>query len=177
MKQWKFSDQFGGGTYSEADRSVTTVGQVWLTIPDVGARLFPVDVLTEVKPPMPEEAPNESFVRVGRQVHRRDDMAAIEDANWFGAGFATPHTWAELCERGTPHLLVPAPEPVELPWDNGQGRELGVTYDDNANVVWVRVFDKQVGASATESRAMARALCTAADANDAANAGDEDDDA
>lgn len=99
------------------------------------------DALLRLVPPEP---PNNSAVKVGRQIYRRDDAAAEDDGyHWFSAGVRTPCSWVDLTDRGTPVLLVPAPEPVTLPWKNvdNDGDRLTIQRGENPHLIEVKASD------------------------------------
>lgn len=146
---------------------------------------MPVGVLLEqVKPPLPPEPPDDNVVRTpGGHVWQRCDDAAEaatmptrpwrnEDMGW--------ESWAGVCDYGTPVPLLPAPEPVTLPWamsDPFSRQRVRVTTSDanfegdgpsQLSAAWVAAGSEHVGShiNAATAREMAYALLTAADEAD-----------
>lgn len=170
MSRYKMPEVLGGGEFEEHPRGTPTAAEA-----PSGTVAFLINgclvcvaagLLTAVKPPLPEEPPVGSFVLVTVQskvLHRRND-AGIDWWDYLGKCWLT---WAQVCELGTPVRLVPAPEPVELPW---------AYHRDSKSIVIVRLGsinsscpvridtrDDYEYVSADAAREMARALNTAAD--------------
>ena len=146
--RYRLPEVLGGGEYEVSWQHETNapIG----TVPFIVERGCIVYVakalLTEVKPPMPEEPPvgsvgrcDEGYIHIrqGRSWTNHDDV---------------PATWSEVYSHGFT-LLVPDPfaEPVELPaW--------GVSVRSNSVMYGQRLLDS------AEARMKARALWAAADA-------------
>lgn len=139
-----------------------------------GAAAFVIDInpklLTEVKPPLPEEPPIGSVV-LDDDGHAWQRFArAVGDprtSEWFSAGEAADEDWAGLNAYGPLTRLVPDPfaEPIGLPWTTGP---VGVGYEPfglggGPHKVAVSVRGEQANVTAMVARDMARALWAAAD--------------
>lgn len=137
-------------------------GMIWMNLAAPDGHTHRVAVftssLTEVKPPLPPEPPVASFVVAGsHMLNRRDDQGI----DWWDYGNRCWLTWAQVCELGTPVRLVPAPEPVALPWV-GPGEYLAVE-SPAARTIRVTADDRDTLCTPDVAREMARALNTAAD--------------
>jgi hypothetical protein len=135
----------------------------------------PVSLLVEVKPPLPTEPPVGAVVRadfkapdmpdIESWVFEHGEIPAPNGNSWCGAGRDEAFSWAEICALGTPVRLVPAPEPVELPWNFGP---VGVDFDSyglgfGPHKVVVKLRGEVAHVTGPVAREMARALNTAAD--------------
>lgn len=97
------------------DLDATIVGDLaHVEVPGVGRVVLPAAAVTEVKAPLPEP-PNLSVVTVDGEVYQRDDDPSW--VKWWQAGSNVSTDWKAICAKGTPVLLVPAPEPVALPFE------------------------------------------------------------
>lgn len=177
MTTWKFPDVLGGEEHDEHERvSGGTEAPIGTVAFHINGCLVCVAIalLTEVKPTLTPEPPNDSAVRVGRQIYRRDDLAAYNTegstANWYGAGFTAPNTWADLCTQSAPDgpvLLVPAPPVVELPWTaecaNGNGTIQIQALDDDEQIPVVLPGAGTVYLARSDARTGAYALLAAAE--------------
>lgn len=128
-------------------------------------------ILVEVEPPEP---PNGTVLRtrtLSPAVYQRSDQGCDTEGAWWATGDEVPVRWEAIA-----HLeferLVPAPEPVELPWLLG-GVQVQQTTDNDKPSDRVLVSTKNasygfVHFDPTTAREMARALWTAADQAEAA---------
>ncbi len=176
-KMYQFPDGLGGGVHQALTEYSSKAGDDWrlrFVLPNIGLVDVPASALVEVPPPLPPEPPVESVVLVGGEAAQRfEDNPNYPGTPWAGVGSGQRYSWAQLCTLGgwhgdpvvAPVLLVPAPEPVELPW---------TTRDTDDYNVEVDASDKQVYVTASaaymtpdQAREMARALWTAADAAEA----------
>lgn len=168
--RYRLPDALGGGEcvyHADGIDNDRIVVELVDTVP--GLRLeLELSVLTEVKPPLPPEPPQLVTVRVGARAFVRDDLV-LSRASWVGPDGR--HTWSELCDLAQqktgfpPVLLVPVPEPVELPWSTPfLLGATGVRVFIGDSSIRVEVLGKHIGITTAEAREMARALWTAADA-------------
>jgi hypothetical protein len=183
MSRYKLPDVLGGGEcvfHSKGYQDGCWIVELVDTMP--GMRLeLESSALTEVEPPLPDEPPVGSFVAAGTNgnllpLYRRwregwMAVESLEDATW-------PEICAESQERAgrSPVRLVPAPEPVELPWTGSDadgdddGRKIHV--DCMLGLTLIRVVSGQdaigIALDVAGLRELARAVTTAADALDAA---------
>jgi len=127
-------------------------------------------LLTEVKPPLPEEPPFGAVVLDSdEQAWQRfmptppGDRSGVE---WSCAGEGADECWAGLQTYGPLTRLVPDPfaEPVELPWKREFDTSTLIVERSNASNRAVYVDGMYGHITADEARAMARALMAAADA-------------
>lgn len=142
-------------------------------LPGTNTRVWvPRSALTKVTPPLPTEPPVGSFVNAGSTVLHRRDSAGID---WWDLINQCWLTWAQVCDLGTPVLLVPAPAPAALPWSGTSLYGIGLTVrlGDPINV---EVGGALASLGPDMARKFARALNTAADEADQAahNAGRDD---
>lgn len=130
--------------------------------------------LVAVAPPLPPQPPLWATVVVGEhQIFQHQPRGSV--SGYSVPGHPEDYTWAEVCSGGTPVPLVPAPEPVELPWsapyrDGVIGIEVFIkdaAPDCEGGTARVGVLGKDIGITWAEAREMARALWTAADAAEA----------
>lgn len=141
---------------------------------------LPMTLLVEVVPPLPPEPPVGSIVAAGYAdnplpIYRR------WDEGWYAVGLQDGYSgWAEICalsmERAgvAPRLLVPAPEPVELPWRSEDGAvEVDAAVgcgchgeEDGAHLIRV-AMDTPAHLEAAQARAFGLVLVAAADAAEA----------
>lgn len=163
----------GGGEYEPLTSFNSKAGDDWrvrFSIPDVGLVDIPMAALTEVKPPLPPEPLNGSFVRAGEHYFQRDDQRLdMDHSAWWNLSDDRWSTWEQVCQLGTPVRLVPAPEPVALPWQDGP---LGVSFDPRGlgggpHKVVVVVGAHTANVTALVARAAGYAFLTAADAAEA----------
>jgi hypothetical protein len=177
MTRYKLPEALGGGEVIVGERwpdGRTTVTAPMVDDGTVHLRL-PLDLLTEVAEPLPEEPPIGSVVRaqlVDEDEPRMWQLITDHDygAGWYAAGLGMCFEWAALCKRGTPVPLVPAPAPVDLPWNL---RDISGVADRFAMVqpgghlsiltIGDRRESYSVVLAPTQARDMARALWTAAD--------------
>ncbi len=173
MTRYKLPEVLGGGEHESVGTHGAMVGfeldgvtgRLWLTTTD----------LTEVKPPLPPEPPVGTFayavvddLNCGETVlHRRSetgiDWLDLRRQRWF--------TWADICSWPiVPVLLVPAPEPVELPWTGGASLGHAVSLGRlGAREPLLQITRKDGSSAASchlgadDLRALARAAWTAAD--------------
>lgn len=157
----------------EVEGTPSIDGMVAVTVQGLRVRL-PLGLLTEVKPPLPEEPPVGAVVRadfaapdVARQlwVFEHAEIPAPNGNSWYGAGRDEAFSWADICALGTPVSLIPAPEPVELPWGYGP---VSVAFDPHGlsggpHKVVVGLNGQTGNIVAAVAYKMARALNTAAD--------------
>ena len=179
MTRYKLPDELGGAEVKvlHGMAHVSDDGgdhKVDVVIDGLGTLCMPARWLTEVEEPLPEEPPIGSVVRA--QLVDEDEPWAWERSTdhhngpgWYMAGADSTFEWAALCKRGTPVLLVPAPEPVELPCEiKGitDGTSAIATLD-RGNSPLLQVLNNGHCAGvllrAETCRDMARALWTAAD--------------
>jgi len=179
--RYRLPDALGGGEYEECPPTVPApYGTCAFLLALDGSSINPStdggyvvyvakDLLTEVKPPLPlEPVTNGTVVRLdGGGLWARSITGT--GANWLGVHSRQLSTWSELCQLGTPVVLVPDPfaEPVELPWEDKTkcGVTVGVRALDTGNVnVWMTPEDVIRVATVTGAlaRDMARALWVAA---------------
>ena len=178
--RYKLPKELGEGEYEAMFDSGVSAS----TALNVNGRkvIVPTDMLTPVKPPLPEEPPVGTvaralltdedepwvFERLGKRTDGKD---------WGAAGRDEVYAWADLNVRATPVVMVPDPfaEPVELPWEldvsDGprRNRTVRVNYFPHAPatpVLSLEGNDVKVLAevSPDQARAIANALMTAADA-------------
>lgn len=135
-----------------------------------GMRLeLPASMLTEVKPPLPEEPPV-GAVLLDYSGTAWQRFTVLGGTNWNSTG-DDPNvtTWEGLQDEGPLTHLVPDPfaEPVELPWEHKDrdGYSMGV-YESQRPWAAARVGcgDHCADLTPDACREMANALVTAADA-------------
>lgn len=117
-------DQYGSIKVFELDFTDIDVPKGYAAVAPAGLRsgdpilLIAREHLTPVKPPLPEEPPVGSVVR--QLTGYRAGIVSVferDDYGWYGAGKNEPWSWATICADGPPVVLIPAPEPVALPWE------------------------------------------------------------
>lgn len=118
MTRYKLPDALGGGEFERLTGYKSKAGDDWrmrFDIPGVGLVDVPLEALTEVKPSLPEEPPDKAVVLWCGEAYQRDDKVVDPEYNWFGdQGWVS---WRDMHAGGeTIVRLVPAHEPVELPW-------------------------------------------------------------
>jgi hypothetical protein len=167
--RYKLPEALGGGEVTVGERwsdGRTTVTATMVDDGTVHLRL-PLDLLTEVAEPLPEEPPVGSVVfDVSGDAWQNTGIGG-----WQIAGGTDDATWRALSEHWGPvRVLVPAPPPVELPWNL---RDISGVADRFAMVqpgghlsiltIGDRRESYSVVLTPTQARDMARALWTAAD--------------
>ena len=171
MSSYKLPDILGGGVVKVLHGMAREDDLVDCVLSDGSHLVLPLRRLTKVEDPLPEEPPVGSVVRAQLVdedepwMWQRTTPTIGYGAGWYAAGLGMCFEWAALCTRGTPVLLVPAPEPVELPWrgESNGTRPIAVT-QRSINTVRVDVGrDEGFNIEAATARDMARALWTAAD--------------
>lgn len=176
--RWRLPDTLGGGVYNQYPQADAPGGTVGLLV-DEHLVFVATGLLTRV---LPDEPPVGSIVAAGYPdnplpLYRR------WDEGWSRVGdLQDGSEWAEICalsmERSgvAPRLLVPAPEPVELPWQLFDGVKVaplvgcGCFEGQEDGVRMVRVeMDAPTNLLPGEAREFAWALLAAADAAGAAS--------
>lgn len=170
--RYRLPEILGGGEFEATDAQLWLPGMIRLRVGDSVA-LFDASVLTKVEPPLPPEPPLWTPVLVrDHEVFQRQPRGSR--SAYSHAGFEEDYTWAEVCGGDVPRVLVPAPEPVELPWMavcSADGEDvLSVGPPDSENQIIVKIRGTRTGElravylDAEQARAGSRALWTAADA-------------
>jgi hypothetical protein len=172
LARYKLSDRFGGHEVEVLHGFARDDGRLDCKLDSGDVVTVPASDVVSIKPPLPEEPPVGSVVRMGEDglVFLRGDT---DDSpyHWLCAGSPAGYTWEQICVYGTPVRLVPDPqaEPVTLPWmwrepgdrpgDSVVGADLGEVADSirqGATTTTIRF-------SPDAARAKALALTTAAD--------------
>jgi hypothetical protein len=139
--RYKLPEALGGGEFDDAGD--WTIGTVAFRFDGIeGLVYLPRALLTEVRPPLPEEPPVGTVVRallpdedeqwVFERLGRRTD-----GKDWGAAGRDEAFAWADLNVRATPVVLVPDPfaEPVALPWSKHLDQSVINVLDSNGKVL------------------------------------------
>lgn len=175
--RYRLPDILGGAEFEAAEDTGSLL--VGFDIDGVSERLwFPRQDLTEVKPLLPPEPPDLTVLRAGHAVYQRDDNAPatqVTAGQWWMAGRLHSTDWASIAHLDF-ERLVPAPEPIALPWS----AVCSFVPDD---VIWINPPDSDghicvyikgssrqlrlVHLTAEQARDGARALWAAADAAEA----------
>jgi hypothetical protein len=137
--------------------------------------IVPSDWLTEVRPKLPPEPPDDSTVRIAEtrpHVYHRDDHGGDSRAayRWYVPGGDAARSWADLCALGLPVLLVPDPAAGAEP--SGEGtchtdRRVLLRVRLSGYVVCVEVYEdgqrQSVELTPEDAESVARTLWAAAE--------------
>jgi hypothetical protein len=162
----RLPDELGSAEF-ETNRRTSYAGRVTVTVEGVGEVSFPENVLTDVPPPLPEEPPAGTTVLIRGDGEMRGDCVWHRHAGgWYGTTWPNQISWRALCDMDpAPVPMVPALEPVNLPWwgpnTNGIQEMVGVE-GAVADEIAVKVDGEPAYVSRPVARTMARALLTAA---------------
>lgn len=169
MSVWRFPEALGGREWADSANHGDEVG---FDLPGMERLWLPAAYLTEVTPPLPEEPAVGSFAVVtggdfGLTVFHRHDQRGFD---WFDIGAKAWDTWSVMHARGKVQVLVPAPEPVALPWagEESDGGRITVDRYDAGNVSVVLAGRATAWFPLATAREFGQAVIAAADQAEAA---------
>lgn len=175
MTTYKMPQVLGGGEVEATEEwGGCAGGRPEYQIGGITVLMPPGMPLEAVKPPLPAEPPVGGVVRadfkaqdmldIESWVFEHGEIPAPNGNSWCGAGRDEAFSWAQICELGTPVRLVPAPEPVNLPWECRDDANNGVLVEESdvrRGQIYVDAENAHI--LPADAREMARALNTAAD--------------